>query len=145
MHDPEQDAAIAAATEAAEWDAAREGLTLTFERIVVAGDAAVASFVVDASRRMIVGLERARDDWDALNSTVLGPDHRASQSFRPSEHRTGRWTIFAAGLAPDGVSGASITLAGDQHVVPVIERLYLFAVAVDREPELEPLAVSFVE
>jgi NAD(P)-dependent dehydrogenase (short-subunit alcohol dehydrogenase family) len=52
---------------------------------------------------------------------------------------------IAAGLAPDGVSGASITLAGDQHVVPVIERLYLFAVAVDREPELEPLAVSFVE
>jgi hypothetical protein len=142
MHDPEQDAAIAAATEAAEWDA--QGLALTFERIVVAGDAAIASFVVDASRRMIVGLERARD-WDALSSTVLGPDHRASQSFRPSEHRTNRWTIFAAGLAPDGVSGASITLAGDQHVVPVIERLYLFAVAVDREPELEPLAVSFVE
>ena len=118
---------------------------VTFERIVVAGDAAVASFVVDESRRIIVGLERASGNWDALNSTVLGPDHRASQSFRPSEHRTGRWTIIAAGLAPDGATRASITLAGDQRVVPVIERLYLFAVAVDREPELDPFAVSFVE
>jgi hypothetical protein len=31
MHDPEQDAAIAAATEAAEWDA--QSLALTFERM----------------------------------------------------------------------------------------------------------------
>src|SRR5512132_2521342 len=84
MHHPEQEAAIAAATEAAEWHAGREGLGVTFERIVVAGDAAVASFVVDASRRMIVGLERARGDWDALDSTVLGPNHGASQSFQPT-------------------------------------------------------------
>jgi hypothetical protein len=145
MHHPEQEAAIAAATEAAEWHAGREGLGVTFERIVVAGDAAVASFVVDASRRMIVGLERARGDRDALDSTVLGPNHGASQSFRPSEHRAGHWTIIAGGLAPDGASRASITVAGDQHVVPVIERLSLFAVALDGEPGLEPVPVSFVE
>jgi hypothetical protein len=146
MHDPEQAAAIAAATEAAEWHAGREGLAVTFERIVVAGDAAVASFVVDANRRMIVGLERASADWDALNSQVLGPDQRAFQSFRPSEHRPGHWTIIAGGLAPDGASRASITLAGDQHVVvPVLERFYLFAVGLDDEPELERLPVSFVE
>jgi hypothetical protein len=145
MHDPEQEAAIAAATEAAEWNAEREGLKVTFERIVVAGDAAVASFVVDASRRMIVGLERARGDWDVLKSTVLGPNHHASQSFRPSEHRAGHWTIIAGGLAPDGASRAYITLASDQYVAPVIERLYLFAVALDGEPELERLSVSFVE
>jgi hypothetical protein len=36
----------------------REGLAVTFERIVVADAAAVASFLVDARRRMIVGLER---------------------------------------------------------------------------------------
>jgi hypothetical protein len=53
-----QEAAIVAATEAAEWHAEREGLALTFERIVVAGGAAVASFAVDADRRLIVSLER---------------------------------------------------------------------------------------
>ena len=73
------------------------------------------------------------------------PRSPSLQEFRPGKHHTECWTIIAAGLAPDGVSGASITLAGDPHVVPVIEHLYLFTVAVDREPELEPLAVSFVE
>jgi hypothetical protein len=80
MHEPEHAAAIATATEAAEWHAGRERLAVTFERIVVAGDAAVASFVVDVSRRLIVGLERASSEWDALNSRVIGPDQRASRA-----------------------------------------------------------------
>ena len=100
---------------------------------------------MDASRRIIVCLEGAGADWDALGSRVLGPDHHAFQSFRPSEHRAGRWTIIAGGLAPDGASSASIVLGGDRYVVPVIERLYLFAVALDGQPELERLPVSFVE
>ena len=145
MSAPGQDAAIAAAAEAAEWHAEREGLALTFERIVVAGGAAVASFTVDTNRRLIVSLERNDADWEALTSTVLGPDHGASHSFRPSEHRAGHWTITAAGLAPASASRASIVLAGAGHVVPVIDRLYLFAVVLDREPESERLAVSFVE
>jgi hypothetical protein len=106
-----------------------------FERIVVADDAAVASFVVDARRRMIVGLEREPGDWVALNSTVLGLDQRAFESLRPSEHRAGRWTIIAGGLAPDGASSASITLSGDQRLVPVVDGLYLFAVVFEHEPD----------
>jgi len=43
-HEPEQEAA--AATESAEWDAGSEGLAVTFERIAVSRDAAVASFVL---------------------------------------------------------------------------------------------------
>jgi hypothetical protein len=39
----------------------------------------------------------------------------------------------------------SIILGGDRYVVLVIERLYLFAVALDGQPELERLPVSFVE
>lgn len=143
MHDPERESAIAAASKAAEWHAGREGLGATFERIVVAGDAAVASFVVDAGRRMIVGLERAGGDWDVLNSRVIGPEQGGFESFRPSEHRTGHWTIIAAGLAPDGASRAAIALAGHQHIVPVTERLYLFAVALEGEPEPERLPISF--
>ena len=94
---------------------------------------------------MIVCLERTGADWDALGSRVLGPDHHAFQSLRPSEHCAGRWTIIAGGLAPDGASSASIILGGDRYVVLVIERLYLFAVALDGQPELERLPVSFVE
>jgi hypothetical protein len=145
MNAPEQAAAIAAATEAAEWHAEREGVAVTFERIVIASDAAVASFAMDANRRMIVSLERNGGDWEALKSVVLGHDHGASQSFRPSEHRAGEWTITAAGLAPASASKASILLARAQHVVPVIDGLYLFAVVLDREPACERLAVSFVE
>jgi hypothetical protein len=80
-----------------------------------------------------------------MTSTVLGPDHGASQSFRPSEHRAGHRTIIAAGLAPAGVSRASIVLAGVEYVVQVIDRLYLFAAVLDREPESARLAVSFVQ
>lgn len=145
MDAPEQEAAIAAATEAAEWDAEREGLAVRFERIVIASDAAVASFATDANRRMIVSLERNDGDWEALKSTLVGHDHGASQSFRPSEQRAGHWTITVAGVAPASASKASIVLAGVQHVVPVIDRLYLFAVGLDQEPEFERLAVSFVE
>jgi hypothetical protein len=146
MRDPEQEAAIAAATEAAEWHAGREDLTVTFERIVVGGDAAVACFVVDQGRRMIVALERTRrHGWDALTSTVLGPEHNGSQSFRPSEERADHWTIIAAGLAPEHATTASVAFAGEQHLLPVIDGLYLFAVGVEGEPELERLPVSFVE
>jgi len=146
VHDPEQQTAIAAATDAAEWVAVRERLAVAFERIAVAGDAAVASFVVDGSRRMIVGLERAPDDWDALDSTVLGPNERdAFQSFRPSEHRADHWTIIATGLAPERAAKASVSFAGNQHLVPVIDRLYLFAIGVEAEPALERLPVAFVE
>jgi hypothetical protein len=145
MNAPEQEAAIAAATEAAGWHAERERLALTFERIVVAGGAAIASFVVDANRRLVVGLERNDADWDALTSTVLGPDHGATQSFQTSEHRAHHWIITAAGLAPASASRASIVIADAEHVVPVIDRLYLFAAVLDREPEPERLAVNFVE
>jgi hypothetical protein len=146
MHDPEQEAAITAATKAAEWHGDREDLTVTFERIVVEGDAGVACFVADEGRRMVVGLERTRrHEWDALTSTVLGPDAPAAQSFRPSEERAGHWTIIAAGLAPKRATGASVAFAGKQHLVPVIEGVYLFAVAVEGEPELERLPVTFVE
>jgi hypothetical protein len=145
VRDPEQEAATTAATAAAEWDTARQGAALVFERILVVGDAAVASFVVDGSRRMIVGLERTHRGWDALDSTVLGPDTRAFQSFRPSEHRSDHWTIIAAGFAPEGAAKASVSVAGDQHLVPVLDGLYLFAVGVDAEPELHQLPVRFVE
>jgi hypothetical protein len=143
MRDQEQGAAIAAATEAAEVDAGREGLVVTFERIVLAGDAAVAAFLAGTGQRMIVGLELAHGNWHALNSRVLGPERQAFQSVRPSEHRARHWTIIAGGLAPDGASRASIALAGDKHVVPVTDGLYLVAISLDREPEHEPLSVSF--
>jgi hypothetical protein len=145
VRDPKQEAAMMAAIEAADWEADRQGLAITFERILIADDAAVASFVVDGSRRMIVGLERAHRDWEALDSTLVGPDSRDFQSFRPSEYRAGHWTIVAAGFAPTPAARASISFAGDQHLVPVIDGLYLFAVGVDREPEFERLLVRFVE
>src|SRR5690348_15743184 len=98
MHDQEQEAAVAAAARA------------EFERIVVAGDAAVASFAVDANRRMIVSLGRAHGDWEALKSTVPGRDHEATQSRcaerasrrPPDDHRRRR--------RPDGASRASVAL-----------------------------------
>jgi hypothetical protein len=139
------DAAIATATETAQWDARRAGLTIGFDRIVVTATAAVASFVVGEGRRMIVGLEWTGTEWVALKSTVLGPDHRGSQSFRPSEHRPGHWTIVVGGLAPAGVATAVISLLGEERRVPVVDGLYLFAAGVDDEPELEPLEVEFVE
>lgn len=146
MHDSAQEAAIAAATEAAKWEGDREDLMVTFERIVVEGDAAVACFAADEGRRMVVGLERTRrHGWDALTSTVLGPDAPAAQAFRPSEERAGHWTIIAAGLAPDHAARASVAVAGKQHLVPVIEGVYLFALGLEGEPELEQLTVTFAE
>ena len=53
---------------------------------------------------------------------------------------------FRASVALPGLVRANVfmTVASDQNVVPVIDGLYLFAVARDGEPELE-LSVSFVE
>jgi hypothetical protein len=143
--DPRQKAAILAATESAEWDARRQRLTVSFERILVAGDAAVASFIVDGRRRMVVGLEWTGDDWSALSSTVVGPAPGGFQSFRPSEHRPDHWTVIAAGLAPAGSLNAVIAFAGEERTVPVVDRLYLFALGVEGEPELEPLDIELVE
>lgn len=142
--DPRHEAAIAAATERAEWDARQQGLTVSFERILVAGDAAVASFVVDQGRKMVVWLERTVSRWDQLGSTVLGPKVEGFQSFRPSEDRPNHWTVIAAGLAPAGRVSAVITFAGEEHTVPVVDGLYLFAVGVEGELQLERLPVKLV-
>jgi hypothetical protein len=69
----------------------------------------------------------------------------AAQSSWPSEHRAGRWTMTAAGFAPAGATMASIVLSGTEHVAPVIDRLYLFVAVLDREPQFQRFAVSFVE
>jgi hypothetical protein len=142
--DPRHQGAIAAATESAEWDARQQGLTVSFERILVAGDAAVASFVVDQGRKMVVWLERTVKRWDQLGSTVLGPKPGGFESFRPSEDRPNHWTVVAAGLAPAGHVTAVITFAGEEHAVPVVDGLYLFAVGVKGDPQLERLPVKLV-
>jgi hypothetical protein len=143
--DPRHEAVIVAATESAGWDARRQGLTVSFERILLAGDAAVASFVVDEDRKMVVWLEWTGKQWNQLGSTVLGPKTGGFQSFRPSEDRSNYWTVIAAGLAPAGRTSAVITLAGEEHAVPVVEGLYLFALDVEGELQLERLLVKLVE
>jgi hypothetical protein len=143
--DPRHEAGIVAATESAEWDARRQGLTVSFERILLVGDAAVASFVVDDVRKMVVWLEWTGKRWNQLGSTVLGPKAGGFQSFRPSEDRPNHSTVIAAGLAPAGRTSAVITLAREEHVVPVVEGLYLFAVGVEGELQPERLPVKLVE
>jgi hypothetical protein len=73
MHDPEQGAGFAAATEAAQWHAGLEGLTVTFERIVVPGDVAVASFVVDAHAAGAVFPADLRPERSSSKSVGLQP------------------------------------------------------------------------
>jgi hypothetical protein len=143
--DARRDAAIAVATENAEWDARQLRLTARFERILVAGDAALAAFKVDESRRIVVGIEWTDEEWEALDSTVIGPSTEGFQSVRPSEHRPDRWTVIVAGLAPVGSLKAAIVFAGDEHVVPVLDRLYLFALGVEGQLDLEPLSIELRE
>jgi hypothetical protein len=71
--DPREDEAVAEATEAVACEARRDGLSLAFERMFIAGDAAVASFRGQGKTRKIVKLEWTGKVWDVLGSTVLGP------------------------------------------------------------------------
>jgi hypothetical protein len=151
VHDEQARAAASAeAADAAGWHADREGLAVTFERILVSGDAAVAAFTISAGcRRMFVSLERTRSGWDALDSTVIGPDNGGWQSFRPSETRPDHWSVVAAGVAPDRARTAVIVFGRQEHAVPVVDRVYLYAVTVKRLPnferELQRLPVRFLE
>jgi hypothetical protein len=150
MHDEQaRAAAFAEAAEAAGWHADREGLAVTFERILVSGDAAVAVFTISAGcRRMFVSLERTGSGWDALDSTVVGPDNGGWQSFRPSDTRPDHWTVVAAGVAPERARTAVIVFGRQDQAVPVVDGVYLYAVALERlpdfEPELQRLPVRFL-
>jgi len=67
--------AITAATESAEWAASKEHLKVEFERIVLAGDAAVASFTVGSNQRWIVPLDATArveiSDTDAARAMFI--------------------------------------------------------------------------
>jgi hypothetical protein len=133
--------AITAATESAEWAASKEHLKVEFERIVLAGDAAVASFTVGSNQRWIVPLEWNGREWDALGASIFDSQSRATRSVRPSEVRRSHWTVVAAGFAPLEATRAIVYFAGRDHEVPVVSGLYMFAAAVDRKPEDAPKLV----
>jgi len=57
MHDREHEAAIAAAGEAAEWHAEREGLAVTFDRIVVVGESTESGFNIEEPHHVPVPVE----------------------------------------------------------------------------------------
>jgi hypothetical protein len=132
-HWPDGETAVAAAWEAARMQAEAHRLIVTFERIVVVGAAAAASFLSDDGTRVIVSLERARR-WEWLGARVIDERTRRHRSLRPSEYERGRWIAGAAGVAPPRATTALIAFAGRQERVPVVNGLYLFAASLTDDP-----------
>lgn len=134
---PEKEAGDVA-KEAAAWDSRRAGLTVTFERIVVFRDAAVASFIPTRGQgRLFISLEWTGKEWEPLTTRLPEPDAEGAgrwRSLRPSEFRPGWWTGAAGGSAPADATSALIAFGGEEHTVPVVDGIYLFAAGAANDP-----------